>query len=181
MEVKSPEEVCKAVALDLRAQGITHEEAGRRIGKTRNAVSNLLSRKARFSSKTADLFAREFGYNRDFLMYGKGTLRTDEENVVGLNGPEKWDPDPLVLVSMMDICEGILRMTNMKNAKLAWTFFKLGDYDKFREYLTLLHEETGEDITVPESIARIICDRARDTLHSAPLLLSRKEMGLASE
>ena len=181
MEVKTPEEVCKAVALDLRARNITHEEAGRRIGKTRNAVSNLLSRKARFSSKAAELFAREFGYDADYLMYGKGTLLLNQDSIVVVKDPDKWSPDPLILVNMLDIATAILRMTGNQNAKKAWTYFRLGKYDEFQKQLKLLQEETGEPFRIDDSVAYLVCSRAMDTFHSAPVLSSRKEMGLDSE
>lgn len=177
MSTKTPEEVALAVSQDLRSHRITHEEVGRRIGKSRTAVSNLLSRKGRFSRATAELFANEFGYSTDFLLFGKGELyKPDTPVLVKSPDSDKWNPDPIVLMLMVDVFDAIIHATKNMNARKAADMFLLGEYDRFREYLDLVTAESGESFKMPDSLVRLVCERARDIRHTAPAILTADEL-----
>ena len=63
MTQATPEEVNRAVSKDLKARGITQQQAADTIGKSRSMVANQLSSKKRFSKQLASLFYRAFGYS----------------------------------------------------------------------------------------------------------------------
>lgn len=158
--VLSPESVCKAVSLDLRSQGITHEAAGKAIGKTRVAVSNILYRRKYFSKKMAELFSSEFGYNVDFLMHGKGELISEEEN--DLNSKALvWSDDPSFLSSALDILEALLRVSGNKELILAWSSYKNRDYDCFLNHLHNAEKMTNINYDLPDSVTMMVCFKSR--------------------
>lgn len=175
MEDKLPQDVCRAVALDLRARNLTHEEAGRQIGKSRTTVSNLLARKKMFSRHYADLFAETFGYSREFLLYGKGSLFPNDKVADSKQIGDEWAPDPKKLVTLLYSAVTFIRLSGNKNLTCAWMYFTKGQYNKFQYYLKLTQQETGEKYTMPDSIQRFVCDTANETINSAPLPL-RKEL-----
>ena len=70
------EKVCEAVSLDFKRRKITHEKAAKAIGKSKAVVDNQISGKKPFSKAMAELFAKAFGYNTQFLLYGEGELRS---------------------------------------------------------------------------------------------------------
>ena len=76
---KTPAEICRAVNADFKLQGLTHAEAAERLGIERRAVSNQLSGKRPFAKKGALLYARVFGYDEAFLLFGTGELRKHGE------------------------------------------------------------------------------------------------------
>ena len=175
MEDNTPEDVCRAVALDLRARRLTHEEVGKRIGKSRTAISNLISRKRLFSRYYADLFAKTFGYNRDFLLYGKGTLMSNGKvNEIKFR-PSEWSPDSQILITLIDIAGEFIRLSGNRNLTQAWLSFTGGQYDMFQHFLELTQKETGETFRMPaDSISRLMCDKAHETIHPTPLHLNKE-------
>lgn len=63
-----------AVKHHFRIHGITHREAAERLGYScANVVDNLLS-SGRFGKRTAEKWAKEFGFSEKFLLTGKGRL-----------------------------------------------------------------------------------------------------------
>lgn len=79
METKSPEEVLRAVAKDLKFKGLTHEAAAKQLGYTnKQTLSNLLSQKKYLSGIQALKFHEAFNYNQTFLMSGEGELNNDQ-------------------------------------------------------------------------------------------------------
>lgn len=153
--IHSPEDVCKIVALDLRSKGITHEEAGKVIGKSRVAVSNILYRKKYLSKKIAELFSRAFGYNLDFLMYGRGELT--QETIVLYSNKLQWSNDSSVLLSKIEVLEALLGVSGNSELIDAWSLFKKGDYDGFQAHLHNAEMETGITCSLPEGMTAIIC------------------------
>lgn len=159
----TPEEVCRAVSLDLKARGITQQQAAERIGKSRAIVSNLLSSKKRFSKMMADLFSREFGYNIGYLLYGTGELRAKQilHDIVELpsTGPNgNPTEDMFILGSMIDIAEGILHIIDDKDALGAWEAIKNGDYSGYSENMSRLSASHNKRRYSP-ILARLVCER----------------------
>ena len=73
-EISNPVFVKKAVAKDLKMRHLTQKAAGEMIGYGRQTMSNILSKAEYFSEKQAKLFSLAFGYNKEYLMTGKGNL-----------------------------------------------------------------------------------------------------------
>ena len=66
--------ICKAIAVDFKVKGLTHETAASQLGCSKQTVSNQISGKKKFSLKTAQRYTETFGYNLEFLLFGKGEL-----------------------------------------------------------------------------------------------------------
>lgn len=163
MNPATPEEVCRAVSLDLKARGITQQKAADTIGKSRAIVSNLLSSKKRFSKQMAVLFNRAFGYNVGYLLYGEGSLKGQQilHDVVELPtsgaGLETTE-DLFILGTMVDIAEGILRVIGDKDAIRAWEGLKNGNFAVYSENMGRL-SASHEGRQYSPILARFACDR----------------------
>lgn len=167
--VATPEEVCRAVATDLRTQGITHEEVGQTIGKSRSIVSNLLSSKKRFSKSMASLFNRAYGYNIRYLLYGEGPMKGQQviHDLVGVPsaGPASTDADDfMILSSLVDCAEGIIRVIGEKNAIHAWEALTHGDFAKYTSAMKLLSENHDNRKANP-ILAKFVCDHVSSMMY----------------
>lgn len=65
------QEICKAISDDLKSRRITQKTAAEMIGTTKQTIANQLSGKKRFSVNMAQKFNEHFGYNIEFLLFGK--------------------------------------------------------------------------------------------------------------
>lgn len=74
MEKATPGQVKSAVALNLKQRHLTQKDAGQMIGFSRQAVANILSNHDYFTEKQAILFSLAFGYDRNYLRSGEGSL-----------------------------------------------------------------------------------------------------------
>jgi len=71
----------------FKSQGIKQREAAARLGVSLQCVSNMLSSR-HFTEKTAEAWAKEFGFRKDFLLFGTGDLfdgETDYDRLVRSN------------------------------------------------------------------------------------------------
>lgn len=71
----------------LRYHGISHEDAGRRVGMKKNSVDVQLSCRA-FSEARAEQWAKEFGFSKRFLLTGEGKVmdrQTSYQKIVAEN------------------------------------------------------------------------------------------------
>ena len=68
--------VTTAIRQYFKVHGITHEEAARRLGQSKQTVSNRLSTGG-FTPVTASLWCAVFGFSEAFLLKGKGSLVDD--------------------------------------------------------------------------------------------------------
>ncbi len=166
MTSSTPEEVCRAVAADLRARGITHQKAAEAIGKTRSIVSNQLASKKPFSKGLASLFAQAFGYNTQYLLYGEGELRGQQGilDMIGvpIQGTQaSQNLDLAILVSLLDCAEGILRVIGDKDALDAWHSISKADWDGYTNAMKSLSVKY-KGRTANPILARFICAHAKD-------------------
>lgn len=139
MTPATPEEVCRAISLDLKARGLTQQYVADRIGKSRAIVSNALSSKKRFSKEMAIRLSSELGYNIQYLLFGVGELRTDSKRAdVELPTSGDRDVDYLLLASMVNIAEGILQTIGDSDALGAWASINCGDLNGYNENMTRL-------------------------------------------
>ena len=71
----SPEEICRNIASDFKLMGLTQAKAAAQLGIDPKAVANQISGKRAFGKKAAKLYAKAFGYNEAYLLYGEGGLK----------------------------------------------------------------------------------------------------------
>lgn len=136
MKKATPEEVNRAVALDLRSRQISQQDAGKTIGKSRTQVSNQLCSNYYFSKAMAELFARAFGYNIQYLLYGEGELKTEETLhavLPALTSGNDHVEDVSVLTSLISIADDIIYRTGNEEALKAWRAILEGDFNVFIE------------------------------------------------
>lgn len=74
---KTSKEVCAEIAADFKLRGMTHADAAKRLGVTRQVVTIQLSGKRYFGKKTATKYCQEFNYYYPFLVSGIGMLYND--------------------------------------------------------------------------------------------------------
>ena len=78
-KILPPEDVLKIVENDLNDRGFSRREASLEMGYRSEAFSGILRKKNYLNKKQALKFRKTFGYNLDFLMYGKGALKSKDE------------------------------------------------------------------------------------------------------
>ena len=71
-------DITLAIKRYFKLEGISYEEAARRLGQSRQSVANRL-RCGGFTSRSVASWCRAFGFNERFLLNGLGTL-TDEDS-----------------------------------------------------------------------------------------------------
>lgn len=72
--ISTPKQVKEAVARDLKSRHLTQVAVSEKLGILRQTVATILSSEEYFSLKNATLFSLGLGYNRDFLLSGRGEL-----------------------------------------------------------------------------------------------------------
>lgn len=82
----SPEFICRAVASDFKLRGITHLDAAKMLGVEKRTVSNQISGKRPFGKKSAQQYARVFGYEEPYLLYGLGSLKKEQPSQLPSDG-----------------------------------------------------------------------------------------------
>lgn len=102
MDSKHIPAVEDALLLYMRANSLTQQDMAERLGVSQTAVSNVLLRG--FGPLAAKKWAAAFGFNRDFLMTGRGdlmqsaeTTRTNDMTQVSETG-FSYNPVPLIPV-----------------------------------------------------------------------------------
>ncbi len=169
MNQATPEEVCRAVSLDLKARGYTQQKTADTIGKSRAIVSNLLSSKKRFSKQMAVLFNRAFGYNVQYLLYGEGQLLGTQvvHDIVELpvsGDANKVNEDYMILASLIDIAEDIIRIAGDSNALGAWQAVMKGNFTGYVENMDRLAAAHNGEHYSP-ILARFACDKIKDKVY----------------
>ena len=81
-----PEEVLRIVSADLKMNKLSHAQAAIRLKmRSKQTLSNLLSSKRYMSEMNAERFHEAFGYSKEFLMHGTGSLFEDTPSSEGHN------------------------------------------------------------------------------------------------
>lgn len=163
MTPASPEEVCRAISLDLKARGITQQQVADRIGKSRAIVSNALASKKRFSKKLALLLCEELGYNLEYLLFGVGELKADFTHAtLDLPTTENRDNDYLLLAAMLQIAEGIIQTIGDRDAVGAWTCINVGDLDGYKECIARLRSRSNSVYYFSPLFPQIVCSMIKN-------------------
>lgn len=69
--------IANTVSRYFKSQGIKQREVAGRLGVSLQSVSNTLSTR-RFTEASAETWAREFGFRKEFLIHGTGRLLNRE-------------------------------------------------------------------------------------------------------
>lgn len=78
MKQATPEEVLRAVSLDIKYRGLSREAAAEKIGLgSKQTYSNIIASKKYLTPVNAKRFSQAFGYNEEFLLSGTGELLPD--------------------------------------------------------------------------------------------------------
>ena len=171
MSQATPEEVNRAVALDLKARGITQKEAGETIGKSRAVISNQLSSKRRFSKAMAVLFCRAFGYSVNYLLYGQGEMMDSEviengrilKSVVSVPAPDGPSDEVTIFACLLDVAEGILRVIGETDAIQAFHCVEQGDFAGYVKNMKNLSAKYPS-YSYPPILAKCACDRIKSQM-----------------
>lgn len=152
MDPKTSERICDAIALDLKARKITHQQVADMIGKTKATVSTQISGKNAFSKEMAKLFSDALGYSLRFLLYGEGELIRN----TGAYFSEK-EPGELVLRGYIDVLETIIHYFRDKDAIEAMNALRHGNFDAHVEAMKRFQKQHGTRMYSPV-IAKYVCE-----------------------
>ena len=142
--------ICKAIAVDFKVKGLTHETAAGKLGCSKQTVSNQISGKKKFSLKTAQKYAEVFGYNLDFLLFGKGELNTCQTNVnskdVATTVPVRNEVSASISVKQLKQIRNLLRVLNNNDACNAFDAVLAGDEGKYKTLYEKLRRDFGWEL-----------------------------------
>ena len=142
--------ICKAIAVDFKVKGLTHETAAGKLGCSKQTVSNQISGKKKFSLKTAQKYAEVFGYNLDFLLFGKGELNACLTNVnskdVATTVPVRNEVSASISVKQLKQIRNLLRVLNNNDACNAFEAVLNGDERKYLSLYNKLRRDFGWEL-----------------------------------
>ena len=159
--------ICKAVAVDFKMKGLTHEMAASRLGCSKQTVSNQISGKKKFSLKSAQKYAETFGYNLEFLLFGKGELNGCPTNVNSKDAATTVHvPNEVpasISVKQLKQIHNLLRVLNNNDACNAFDAVLAGDESKYKSLYEKLRRDFGWDISLA-AVDKEYLDRIRRVL-----------------
>ena len=142
--------ICKAVAVDFKMKGLTHEMAASQLGCSKQTVSNQISGKKKFSLKSAQKYAETFGYNLEFLLFGKGELNGCPTNVnskdVATTVPVRNEVSASISVKQLKQIRSLLRVLNNNDACNAFDAVLAGDEGKYKTLYEKLRRDFGWEL-----------------------------------
>lgn len=143
--------ICKAIAVDFKVKGLTHEAAASRLGCSKQTVSNQISGKKKFSLKSAQKYAETFGYNLEFLLFGKGELNGSQQmtSVIDIE-PKTSDEEPSVaeLKRQVRLARRLFRIMNNPDAIEAFEAVVAGDDKRYVSLFKKLHYDFGWQVSI---------------------------------
>ena len=142
--------ICKAIAVDFKVKGLTHETAAGQLGCSKQTVSNQISGKKKFSLKTAQKYAETFGYNLEFLLFGKGELNGSSSGLISVDEvPSVRDSDECstsISVKQLKQIRNLLRVLNNNDACNAFDAVLAGDEGKYKTLYEKLRRDFGWEL-----------------------------------
>ena len=138
--------ICKAIAVDFKVKGLTHETAASQLGCSKQTVSNQISGKKKFSLKTAQRYAETFGYNLEFLLFGKGELNGTQplNSVVDVEQKtSEVEPSVAELKKQVRLARRLFRIMNNPDAIAAYEAVMSGDDTTYVSLFKKLHYDFG--------------------------------------
>lgn len=148
----SPEQVIRSVLADLRMRGLSYHDIAATTGYSYQTIANMFSsKKTYFTLKQANRFA-VYGYSKEFLMFGEGTLLSITKPHTPFAIWNKFVPDNLKLHYLMIAFEtmayyrgdGVMRKLYTLFS-IAWTSEDRVAAEKaFLDAIAILHKITEE-------------------------------------
>lgn len=102
MNDKTPSQVYSAIAADLKANQMTYNDVAHITGYKTQTIANIMCRKKYMSAKQARIFSDSLGYNADFLLYGKGVLRKEDDIIKAVTSGNSFLSDRDKLMALME-------------------------------------------------------------------------------
>ena len=143
--------ICKAIAVDFKVKGLTHETAASQLGCSKQTVSNQISGKKKFSLKTAQRYAETFGYNLEFLLFGKGELNGTQllNSVVDVEQKtSEVEPSVAELKKQVRLARRLFRIMNNPDAIAAYEAVMSGDDATYVSLFKKLHYDFGWQVSI---------------------------------
>ena len=143
--------ICKAIAVDFKVKGLTHEAAACQLGCSKQTVSNQISGKKKFSLKSAQKYAEVFGYNLEFLLFGKGELNGSQQMTSVIDIELKTsDEEPSVaeLKRQVRLARRLFRIMNNPDAIEAFEAVMAGDDKRSVSLFKKLHYDFGWQVSI---------------------------------
>lgn len=144
------EDVCLAIAADFKMKKISYEEAAKKLGQSVQTVYNRISSKRYFSLKTAQRWAKTFGFDMTFLMTGEGQLYLRRDNSIGSdNSIYSYYSKTEVLIMVADY---LFSKTEDKEIKEMWVALLHGDFESFRKLESSVNEKREGFTRLPNQL-----------------------------
>ena len=143
--------ICKAIAVDFKVKGLTHEAAASRLGCSKQTVSNQISGKKKFSLKSVQKYAETFGYNLKFLLFGKGELNGSQQMTSVIDIELKTsDEEPSVaeLKRQVRLARRLFRIMNNPDAIEAFEAVMAGDDKRCVSLFKKLHYDFRWQVSI---------------------------------
>jgi plasmid maintenance system antidote protein VapI len=143
--------ICKAIAVDFKVKGLTHETAASQLGCSKQTVSNQISGKKKFSLKTAQRYDETFGYNLEFLLFGKGELNETQplNSVVDVEQKtSEVEPTVAELKKQVRLARRLFRIMNNPDAIAAYEAVMSGDDKTYVSLFKKLHYDFGWQVSI---------------------------------
>lgn len=150
MNTKTPEQVYLAIAADLRENAMTYSDAAQLTGYKTQTIANIISgRKDYLSKKQAQRFSNGLGYSEDFLLYGRGVLRQENEMVNAIGERNSFMSDTKRLTLLMGYIKDLALMTNDKALHFVYKKF-------YRSLTTTDYEESQAAILDIQDVLEVV-------------------------
>lgn len=162
MKINRIDTVAHTIFQDWKRQGITYEEAAKKLGyKTRQSLYNLFSKTEYLGPEQAKRFKDAFGYNINFLMYGIGPLRGD--TLGWITDYENYEEN--VKSCLLHIAKVIIITTGDIDANSAWAAINEGDLTTFKSAMEKLADNHNPNMKrlIPDSMAEYVANSTATT------------------
>lgn len=167
-EISTYTKVYSVVKDDLKAQGLTLDQASEMLGyKSRQSLYNLFSAKQFMKPEQANRFVQTFGYSYDYLTCGRGSLHLGEDGDLRLAYIKKCKHSELKLKALVCVATSIIYYLKNPHAQRAWSAINNKDQKTFlSEMQELINEQDCEQPSTNDysTLGRIYCSKDLDEL-----------------
>lgn len=111
-KAKTPEQVIKALAADWLQEGLKYHDIAQITGYKYQTIANFISgKKTYFTAEQAKRF-EPMGYRMEFLMYGTGHLKKENDIESAIGKDKNSLPDDFKLVFLMNCFKSFANIYN---------------------------------------------------------------------
>ena len=108
----TPEQVMNALAADRRQNAMTYHDIAQITGYKYSTIANFIANKKTYFTLAQASRFKPMGYNMDFLMSGKGTLRLEDDPSKITENANDFLPDSYKVTFLMYILKSIADFTD---------------------------------------------------------------------